>query len=52
MIPIFRKICGRLFNDQYDSVFQGFSDEARQLLTSYRWPGNIRELRNVAEQPG
>lgn len=49
VIPIFRKFVVD-FSRQYDSVFQGFSDEARQLLTSYRWPGNIRELRNVAEQ--
>ena len=25
-------------------------DEARQLLLNYRWPGNIRQLKNVAEQ--
>ena len=25
-------------------------DEARQLLLSYRWPGNIRELKNVTER--
>lgn len=38
------------FAQKYDSVFQGFSDDARELLLSYRWPGNIRELRSVAEQ--
>merc|ERR1711879_755791 len=38
------------FSARYDSTFKGFSDEARELLISYRWPGNIRELRNVAEQ--
>lgn len=38
------------FARKYDSVFQGFSDDARALLLSYRWPGNIRELRSVAEQ--
>lgn len=49
IIPIFKKFVLE-FSRQYDSVFQGFADEARQLLLSYRWPGNIRELRNVAEQ--
>jgi len=49
IIPIFRKFVNE-YAAKYDSVFQGFSDEARELLTSYRWPGNIRELRNVAEQ--
>jgi DNA-binding NtrC family response regulator len=27
-----------------------FDDEAMELLTSYSWPGNIRELRNVIER--
>lgn len=49
VIPIFRKFVQE-FSARYDSVFKGFSDEARELLISYRWPGNIRELRNVAEQ--
>lgn len=49
IIPIFRKFVTE-FSSRYDSVFQGFSDDARELLTSYRWPGNVRELRNVAEQ--
>lgn len=26
------------------------SDGARQLLTAYRWPGNVRQLRNLVEQ--
>jgi two-component system response regulator AtoC len=27
-----------------------FDEEAMELLTSYSWPGNIRELRNVVER--
>lgn len=49
IIPIFRQFVTE-FSSKYDSVFKGFSDEARELLTSYRWPGNVRELKNVAEQ--
>ncbi len=49
IVPIFRKFVQE-FSARYDSVFKGFSDDARELLISYRWPGNIRELRNVAEQ--
>jgi DNA-binding NtrC family response regulator len=49
IIPLFRKFVSE-YAAKYDSVFQGFADDARQLLISYRWPGNIRELRNVAEQ--
>jgi DNA-binding NtrC family response regulator len=26
------------------------SDEAKKLLLNYRWPGNIRQLKNIAEQ--
>ncbi len=26
------------------------TEEARQLLTTYRWPGNVRQLRNLVEQ--
>jgi DNA-binding NtrC family response regulator len=29
--------------------FGGFTDDATELLMSYRWPGNIRELRNATE---
>src|SRR5690606_27005730 len=28
----------------------GFSLEARRVLESYAWPGNLRELRNVVER--
>ena len=49
IIPLFRKFV-REFSARYDSSFRGFTEEAEELLTSYRWPGNIRELKNVAEQ--
>jgi len=26
------------------------SDDAKDMITNYRWPGNIRQLKNVAEQ--
>jgi transcriptional regulator of acetoin/glycerol metabolism len=29
---------------------EGFTQKALELLTSYHWPGNIRELRNVIER--
>ncbi len=49
ILLIFREFISD-FARKYDSVFRGMSDGARKLLLSYRWPGNIRELRNVAEQ--
>ncbi|MFH0988520.1 MAG: sigma-54 dependent transcriptional regulator [bacterium] len=29
--------------------FEGFTDDATEILMSYHWPGNVRELRNVVE---
>ena len=31
-------------------VFLGFTPEALEALSRYRWPGNLRELRNVVER--
>lgn len=31
-------------------LFPGFTSGARETLESYRWPGNIRELKNVVER--
>ena len=31
-------------------LFPGFSDDARETLLNYAWPGNIRELKNVVER--
>jgi NtrC-family two-component system response regulator AlgB len=28
----------------------GFTDDARQALLQYHWPGNLRELRNAIER--
>ena len=38
------------FVKEYARPARGFSPEARQALSNYRWPGNIRELRNVVER--
>jgi two-component system response regulator HydG len=37
------------FNGTYGNKITGVSDEARELLMKYNWPGNIRELENVME---
>lgn len=31
-------------------LFPGFTERARETLLHYRWPGNIRELKNVVER--
>ncbi len=37
------------FNEVHGLTIKGFSDDALKALTEYKWPGNIRELRNVIE---
>jgi len=38
------------FVKEYARPARAFSEEARAALLNYRWPGNIRELRNVVER--
>lgn len=38
------------FAERYKTTPVSLDDEARHLLMNYTWPGNIRELKNVAEQ--
>lgn len=38
------------FAAAFGKKMPGFSDAAKAALTSYRWPGNIRELQNVIER--
>lgn len=37
------------YTDKNHMTFQGFTDDATEVLLNYDWPGNIRELRNVLE---
>ncbi len=46
---LFRKFASD-FGQKYKMPTIRLSDEAVQLLQKYRWAGNIRQLRNVAEQ--
>jgi two-component system response regulator AtoC len=39
-----------MFNAKFSKNFTEIADEARQLLLTYQWPGNIRELKNVIER--
>ena len=47
---LFRKFSAD-FAEKYKSKPVLLDTEAQQLLINYRWPGNIRQLKNVAEQP-
>ena len=31
-------------------AFHGFTNEAKEAMCAYRWPGNLRELRNAVER--
>lgn len=38
------------FAEKYRTPAVAFDDSARRLLLQYRWPGNVRQLKNVVEQ--
>lgn len=38
------------FAGRYSRAIVGFTPEARELIATYPWPGNARELRNVIER--
>ncbi len=46
---LFRKFASD-FSQKYKMPTIRLEEDAVQLLEKYRWPGNIRQLRNVAEQ--
>ncbi|MBT8185500.1 MAG: sigma-54 dependent transcriptional regulator [Eudoraea sp.] len=46
---LFRKFASD-FGQKYKMPTIRLAEDAVQLLIKYRWPGNIRQLRNVAEQ--
>lgn len=49
-IPLlFRRFCID-FAEKYHTTPITLDDEARQLLMKYHFPGNVRELKNMAEQ--
>jgi DNA-binding NtrC family response regulator len=38
------------FSERYKTTPVQLDDDARQRMQNYPWPGNIRELKNIAEQ--
>ncbi|WDN87624.1 hypothetical protein BuS5_00592 [Desulfosarcina sp. BuS5] len=48
-IPLLASHFLRLYSARTGKDIPGFSDEALGLLTSYEYPGNIRELENIVE---
>ncbi|MEM9664557.1 MAG: sigma 54-interacting transcriptional regulator [Bacteroidota bacterium] len=49
VLELFRTFLHR-FTQAYNTPSKRLTPAAEQLLLAYRWPGNIRELRNVAER--
>ena len=49
ILPIFLHFLHQ-YVQRYNAGRKLLDDGAKTLLQTYRWPGNIRELRNVAEQ--
>ena len=46
---LFRKFAAD-FSDKYRSPSLQLEPDAIQTLTNYSWPGNVRQLKNIAEQ--
>ena len=47
--PLFVKFAAD-FSDKYHVPTISLTEEAQSLLRAYRWPGNVRQLKNVTEQ--
>jgi transcriptional regulator with PAS, ATPase and Fis domain len=49
VLLLFRKFAAD-FADKYKMPPVRLDEDAQHLLVSYRWPGNVRQLKNVTEQ--
>jgi DNA-binding NtrC family response regulator len=49
ILPLVEYFLGQ-FNLKFNKSFTGISVDARQALVEYRWPGNIREIKNMVER--
>jgi transcriptional regulator with PAS, ATPase and Fis domain len=49
VLLLFRKFTSD-FSDKYKAVPVQLNEDAKNVLVNYTWPGNIRELKNIAEQ--
>ncbi|MDR0610496.1 MAG: sigma 54-interacting transcriptional regulator, partial [Planctomycetaceae bacterium] len=49
-IPILAEYFLDRFCKEIGRKYQGFDPDAMHVLMNYRWPGNIRELKNVVER--
>jgi two-component system response regulator HydG len=49
LLPLANHFLAR-FSKENGKRIEGFAEDALARITSYRWPGNIRELENVIER--
>ncbi len=49
-IFIFAELFIKHANKELNRQVEGFDDKARELIASYKWPGNLRELNNVMKR--
>ncbi len=49
IVLLFRKFASD-FGEKYRMPSVRLTEEAQQLMMNYAWPGNVRQLKNVAEQ--
>lgn len=49
-IPVLTRYFMKMFGKKFDKKFDKISRKDLQILMSYQWPGNIRELRHVIER--
>lgn len=49
-IPLLARKFAADFSEKYMTAPIAFSEEARRDMMLYRWPGNVRQLKNVVEQ--
>lgn len=49
VVLLFRKFAADM-SQRYDMPAVRLTDDAKQLLMQYSWPGNIRQLKNLTEQ--
>jgi psp operon transcriptional activator len=50
ILPLAEHFAMRITRELEREVFSGFSTATRELLMSYPWPGNVRQLKNVIER--
>ena len=49
-IPLLLPLMLGRFNDKHQKSIRGFSDDALDVLSSWSYPGNVRELENAVER--